>query len=123
MCIRDRSDGAQLPPHHADAIATRLEEIDIFDGVKRMDFEEAVKNGLIETMGDETDRKFMANVTAMINDRETVAKVADTFKLVYTPFHGCGYKLVPEALTALGIKHLIPVPEQMVIDGNFPRCV
>ncbi|MFR7893994.1 MAG: hypothetical protein ACLU38_07860 [Dysosmobacter sp.] len=53
------SDGAQLPPHHADAIAKRLEEIDIFDGVKRMDFEEAVKSGLIETMGDETDRKFM----------------------------------------------------------------
>ena len=117
------SDGAQLPPHHADAIAKRLEEIDIFDGVKRMDFEEAVKSGLIETMGAETDRKFMANVTAMINDRETVAKVADTFKLVYTPFHGCGYKLVPEALTALGIKHLIPVPEQMVIDGNFPTVV
>ena len=88
-----------------------------------MDFEEAVKSGLIETMGDETDRKFMANVTAMINDRETVAKVADTFKMVYTPFHGCGYKLVPEALTALGIKHLIPVPEQMVIDGNFPTVV
>ena len=117
------SDGAQLPPHHADAIAKRLEEIDIFDGVKRMNFDDAVKSGLIETMGDETDRKFMANVTAMINDRETVAKVADTFKLVYTPFHGCGYKLVPEALTALGIKHLIPVPEQMVIDGNFPTVV
>ena len=117
------SDGAQLPPHHADAIAKRLEEIDIFDGVKRMDFEEAVKSGLIETMGDETDRKFMANVTAMINDRETVAKVADTFKLVYTPFHGCGHKLVPEALTRLGIKHLLCVPEQMVIDGNFPTVV
>ncbi len=49
-----------------------------------MDFDEAVKAGLIETMGEETDRKFMANVTAMINDKETVAKVADTFKLVYT---------------------------------------
>ena len=71
-------------------------------------------------MGEETDRKFMANVTAMINDKETVAKVADTFKLVYTPFHGCGYKLVPEALRALGIKHLICEPKQMVIDGNFP---
>ena len=117
------SDGAQLPPHHADAIAKRLEEIDIFDGVKRMDFEEAVKSGLIETMGDETDRKFMANVTAMINDRETVAKVADTFKLVYTPFHGCGYKLVPEALRTLGIKHLICEPKQMVIDGDFPTVV
>ena len=117
------SDGAQLPPHHADAIAKRLEQIDIFDGVQRMDFDEAVKAGLIETMGDETDRKFMAHVTAMINDKETVAKVADTFKMVYTPFHGCGYKLVPEALKTLGIKHLICVPEQMVIDGNFPTVV
>mgnify|MGYP005758168515 FL=1 len=116
-------DGAQLPPHHADAIAAALEQIDVFDDIKRMDFDEAVKAGLIETMGDETDRKFMANVTAMINDKETVAKVADTFKLVYTPFHGCGYKLVPEALRALGIKHLICEPKQMVIDGNFPTVV
>ena len=117
------SDGAQLPPHHAEAIAKELTQIDIFDGVKRMAFDEAVKAGLIETMGDETDRKFMAHVTAMINDRETVARVADKFRLVYTPFHGCGYKLVPEALEALGIKHLICVPEQMVIDGNFPTVV
>ena len=113
-------DGAQLPPRHADAIAAALEQIDVFDGVKRMDFDEAVKAGLIETMGEETDRRFMANVTAMINDKETVAKVADTFKMVYTPFHGCGYKLVPEALRALGIKHLICEPKQMVIDGDFP---
>ena len=116
-------DGAQLPPHHADAIAAALEKIDVFDGIRRMDFDEAVKAGLIETMGDETDRRFMANVTAMINDKETVAKVADTFKLVYTPFHGCGYKLVPEALRTLGIKHLICEPKQMVIDGDFPTVV
>ena len=113
-------DGAQLPPHHADAIAKRLEEIDVFAGVKSMDYDEAVKAGLIEVLGEETDQRFMANVTSMINDKETVAKVADTFKLVYTPFHGCGYKLVPEALRALGIKHLICEPKQMVIDGNFP---
>ena len=116
-------DGAQLPPHHADTIAKRLTEIDIFTGVQRMDFDEAVRAGLIETMGEETDRKFMANVTAMINDKETVAKVADTFKMVYTPFHGCGYKLVPEALRTLGIQHLLCEPRQMVIDGNFPTVV
>ena len=116
-------DGAQLPPHHAAAIAAELEKIDIFTGVKRMDFDEAVKAGLIETMGDETDRKFMANVMDMVNDYDSVAKVADTFQVVYTPFHGCGYKLVPEALTRLGIKHLHCVPEQMVIDGDFPTVV
>ena len=116
-------DGAQLPPHHAAAIAAELEKIDIFTGVKRMDFDEAVKAGLIETMGDETDRKFMANVMDMVNDYDSVAKVADTFQVVYTPFHGCGYKLVPEALTRLGIRHLHCVPEQMVIDGDFPTVV
>ena len=116
-------DGAQLPPHHAAAIAAALEKIDIFTGVKRMDFDEAVKAGLIETMGDETDRKFMANVMAMVNDYDSVARVADTFQVVYTPFHGCGHKLVPEALTRLGIKHLHCVPEQMVIDGDFPTVV
>ena len=116
-------DGAQLPPHHAAAIAAELEKIDIFTGVKRMDFDEAVKAGLIETMGDETDRKFMANVMGMVNDYDSVAKVADTFQVVYTPFHGCGYKLVPEALTRLGIKHLHCVPEQMAIDGDFPTVV
>ena len=116
-------DGAQLPPQHADAIARELEQIDIFTGVKRMDFMDAVNIGLIEVMGEETDRKFMACVTAMINDRDAMAKVADTFKMVYTPFHGCGYQLVPEALRALGVKHLYCVPEQMVIDGNFPTVV
>ncbi|MBU5627765.1 phospho-sugar mutase [Oscillibacter sp. MSJ-2] len=116
-------DGAQLPPHHADAIARELEKIDIFAGVRRMDYDEAVSAGLIEVLGEETDQKFMANVTDMINDKETVARVADTFKMVYTPFHGCGYKLVPEALKALGIKHLLCEPRQMVIDGSFPTVV
>ena len=116
-------DGAQLPPHHADAIAEELSKIDIFDGVKTMPYDEGVKAGLIEVIGDETDRKFMANVTAQILDKEAVEKVADTFKLVYTPFHGCGYKLVPEALQTLGIKHLLCEPKQMVIDGDFPTVV
>ena len=116
-------DGAQLPPQHADAIAQELKGIDIFKDIRSMPFDAAVQAGLIETMGDEADRKFMAHVTAMINDRDSVAKVADTFKMVYTPFHGCGYKLVPEALHTLGIKHLLCEPQQMVIDGNFPTVV
>lgn len=117
------ADGAQLPPQHAAAIAAELEKIDIFTGVRRMDFDEAVKAGLIETMGEDTDRRFMDRVLAMINDKASVAKVADTFQVVYTPFHGCGYKLVPEALLALGIKHLWCVPEQMELDGDFPTVV
>ena len=116
-------DGAQLPPHHADAIAKRLEELDIFSDIRTMAYDDAVKAGLIEVLGEETDEKFLKNVMAQVNDAETVAKVADTFKLVYTPFHGTGHKLIPEALKRLGIKHLICVPEQMVIDGDFPTVV
>ncbi|WP_294551658.1 phospho-sugar mutase [uncultured Pseudoflavonifractor sp.] len=116
-------DGAQLPPHHASAIAAKMEELDLFDSIKRMDYDEAVKAGLITLMGAETDEKFLANVMGQVNDKAAVEKVADTFKMVYTPFHGTGYKLIPEALRRLGMKHVICVPEQMVIDGNFPTVV
>ena len=117
------ADGAQLPPQHAAAIAAQLEKIDIITGVKRMDFDEAVKAGLITLLGEETDKMFMTNVMAMVNDRSSVAQVANTFKVVYTPFHGCGWKLVPEALRGLGVKNLYCVEQQMVLDGTFPTVV
>ena len=117
------SDGAQLPPHHASAIAKKMEELDIFDDIKTMDYDKAVADGLITLMGEETDEKFLANVMAQVNDQAAVDQVADTFKMIYTPFHGTGYKLIPEALKRLGMKHVICVPEQMVIDGNFPTVV
>ncbi|MEG0441521.1 MAG: phospho-sugar mutase [Oscillospiraceae bacterium] len=116
-------DGAQLPPNHAAAIAKKMDELDIFADVKTMAYENAVKAGMITVLGAETDEKFMGHVLAQINDRESVAKVADTFKMVYTPFHGTGYKLIPEAIRALGVKHLFCVPEQMILDGNFPTVV
>ncbi|MEG1396527.1 MAG: phospho-sugar mutase [Oscillospiraceae bacterium] len=116
-------DGAQLPPNHAAAIAKKMEELDIFADVKTMHYDNAVKAGMITVLGGETDEKFMGHVLAQINDRESVAKVADTFKMVYTPFHGTGYKLIPQAIRALGVKHLFCVPEQMILDGNFPTVI
>ncbi len=113
------SDGAQLPPNHADEVAKIMRESDVFD-VTVADYDKAVADGLITLMGAETDEKFLANVMAQVNDQAAVDAVADTFKMVYTPFHGTGYKLIPEALKRLGMKHVICVPEQMVIDGNFP---
>ena len=116
-------DGAQLPPKHADQVAKKMKELDVFDCVKTMDYDEAVSKGLITLMGEETDEKFLANVMEQFNDKAVVEKMADTFTMVYTPFHGTGYKLIPEALKRLGMKHVICVPEQMVIDGNFPTVV
>ena len=106
-------DGAQLPPVHADEVAKKMKELDVFTSVKLSDYDQAVADGLITIMGAETDEKFLANVMAQANDPAVVAQVADTFKMVYTPFHGTGYKLIPEALRRLGMKHVICVPEQM----------
>ena len=116
-------DGAQLPPKHADQVAKKMKELDVFACVKTMDYDKAVAEGKIVLMGAETDEKFLANVMEQVNDQAVVEQVADTFKMVYTPFHGTGYKLIPEALRRLGMKHVICVPQQMVIDGNFPTVV
>ena len=113
-------DGAQLPPKHADEVARKMRELDVFTSVKTMDYNEAVSQGKITLLGEETDERFLSNVMEQVNDKAVVEQMADTFKMVYTPFHGTGYQLIPEALKRLGMKHVICVPEQMVIDGNFP---
>ena len=114
------SDGAQLPPQHAAAVAEKMSQLDIFKDVKRMDFDAAVEAGMVTVIGAETDEAFLSEVMKMSIDPAVVREVADDFKIVYTPFHGCGHKLVPEALRRLGVKHLYAEPKQMIIDGNFP---
>ncbi|MCR4935755.1 MAG: phospho-sugar mutase, partial [Oscillospiraceae bacterium] len=117
------SDGAQLPPNKAAAIAEEMERIDIFTGFRSMDPQDALAQGLLELIGTETDEAFLEQVLAQAIDREAVAQAADKLKIVYTPFHGAGHKLVPEALRRLGIRNLYPEPNQMVIDGDFPTVV
>jgi phosphoglucomutase len=114
------SDGAQLPPQHAAAVAKRMEELDIFADVATMDFDQALEKGTIEYIGAETDELFLQEVLAQVIDPACVRAVADKLQIVYTPFHGAGHKLVPEALRRLGLTHIHPVPEQMVMDGSFP---
>lgn len=113
-------DGAQLSPVHAGAVSKYIENIDIFEDVKTTDFDCAVKDGRITVVGEELDRAFMKNVLAQAVNPEVVGAVADDLKIVYTPLHGAGHKLVPEALRAIGLKNLVEVPEQMIIDGDFP---
>ena len=117
------SDGAQLPPERADKVAERMNATDVFAAPRRVDFDEAVEKGLIELIGEETDKAYMERVMAQAIEPDVVARVADELRIVYTPFHGCGHVLVPEALRRLGVKHLFPVDEQMVLDGNFPTVV
>ena len=117
------ADGAQLPPHHASAIAAKMTELDVFTAPKCVDFDTALAEGKILLMGAETDEAFLTQVMGQVNDKAAVEAVADTFKMVYTPFHGTGYKLIPEVLSRLGMKHVICEPNQMVPDGDFSTVV
>jgi len=113
-------DGAQLSPVHAGAVSKYIESIDIFADVKTTDTEAAIADGRIVMVGEELDRAFMKNVLAQSVNTDVVGEVADELKIVYTPLHGAGHKLVPEALRAIGLKHIELVDEQMIIDGDFP---
>ena len=93
---------------------------DIFDGVKRVDFDTAVADGRIEIVGTVIDDAFIQCVTSEAVDKNAIPSIADDLKVVYTPLHGCGHRLVPEVLRLCGLKHLYTVGSQMVIDGNFP---
>ena len=114
------ADGAQMAPEHAAKVADIMASIDIFKDVKRMELDEAISAGLVTMIGGEIDELYMQQVLAQSVGKSYVAKAADELKIIYTPFHGTGYKLVPEVLKRLGMKHVITVPEQMVIDGDFP---
>lgn len=113
-------DGAQLSPDHADIVLKEIRNSDIFDGVSVMPLKEAEEKGLLSYIGKEIDEKFISNVLKQSIYGDEVKEVADEFKIIYTPFHGAGYRIVPEVLHRLGFKNIICVPEQMVIDGNFP---
>ncbi len=113
-------DGAQLPPDHAATVLSEIEKLDIFRDVKRIDLETAKASGLVTVIGAEIDEKYLAAVQAQAVNPSAIAAVADDLKIVYTPLHGTGHRLVPEILRRVGLKHLFTVPEQMAINGNFP---
>ncbi len=113
-------DGAQLPPEHANTVYAEICKIDIFKDVKRINFDDAVAAGKIKILGEEMDNRYLARVREQLVNPDAVKKVADDLKIVYTPLHGTGHKLVPEILESIGLKHLYKVEEQFKIDGNFP---
>ncbi len=114
------ADGAQMAPDHAQKVSDVMESIDIFSDVNYMDYDQGSKEGLIVLMGEDMDEVYLGNVLSQSVGGSYVEKAGDELKIIYTPFHGTGYRLVPEVLKRLGMKHVMTVPEQMVIDGDFP---
>ena len=114
-------DGGQLPPDHADIVEAAINKIDIFTGVSGYDsdYNEMVEQGKIQIIGKDTDRKYLENVKSQCVRPEAIGQVPD-FKVVYTPLHGAGYKLVPEVLELLELKNLFTLKAQMSPDGDFP---
>ncbi len=114
------NDGGQAPLELSDKVLEVIGATDIFDNVKTMDFEAAKNSGLIEFFGEEFDEVYLKNVVAQQVNSDAVAKVADDFKIIYTPLHGSGNVPVRKMLDKVGFKHVLLVKEQLEPNGDFP---
>jgi len=111
-------DGGQITaPVDKDIVA----EVNKIEDPAQVRFQPApgIPQAPIEIMGEEVDELYLRDQLSLMLSPEAVKKHAN-LKIVYTPLHGCGVKLMPEALTRLGFTNIIHVPEQEVPDGNFP---
>lgn len=113
------SDGAQITsPVDKDIVA----EVNAITDPSMVKFEATDECGEIETMGAQMDEDYLNDILSLMLSPEARAKHTD-LKFVYTPLHGTGVRLVPEALKRLGFKNVYHVPDQDVSDGNFPTVM
>ena len=111
-------DGAQLTAPHDTAVIKEVNKI-ADPSMVRFGEEGASR---IQMMGEETDKVYLDSVLSLMLSPESIARHKD-IKLVYTPLHGTGVRLVPRALAQIGFTEVSPVADQMVSDGNFPTVV
>ena len=109
------TDGAQVTSPH---------DVNIIDEVAKITSNDQVLKGLnpenITILGEEFDKIYLDRIKQDVQlSPECVAKYHD-MKIVYTPLHGSGVRLVPESLKNFGFTNIIMVPEQAIVDGNFP---
>ena len=113
-------DGAQISPEQAKIVSSERAKFDVLDMSNIVDYDEGVKSGMIVELHSDFDEKYLAAVMETSIYSEAIRNVADELKVVYTPLHGAGYKLVPEIFKRVGLKHLYTVDEQMTPNGDFP---
>ncbi len=114
------SDGAQLGPDLAKIVLDEIEKTPIFGGAKMIDFDEGVKNGIIEIMGEDVEDSYLDRVEMQCINPELIKKSGKDMKFVYTPFHGSGLKPVLKIFKRVGFENVLVVAEQEKPDGNFP---
>jgi len=111
------NDGAQvIAPHDHNIIA----EVNAITSVKNINFK---KNpALIQILDESIDKEYIQDLLAISLSPEAIER-HNGIKIVYTPIHGTGGTLIPAALKAMGFTNIIHVPEQDVVDGNFPTVI
>lgn len=107
-------DGGQIISPHDKNIIKEAQKIRTIDEVK---FDGPAGN--IEILGEEFDEIYLNQVKSLSLSPEIIERNRD-IKIVYTPIHGTGVKLVPEVLRKFGFHNIFHVPEQDITDGNFP---
>lgn len=111
------ADGAQIIAPH---------DVNIIDNVNRIKDVAEIKfagdPSKIQIIGKEMDDAFLAAIKTLSLDPEVIKRHAD-LKIVYTPIHGTGVKLIPESLANYGFTNIIHVPEQDIPSGDFPTVV
>lgn len=107
-------DGGQIISPHDKNIINEVSKIQDIDEVKTNG-----NNEFIEIIGSELDEIYVSKIKELSLSPDIIEKHND-LKIVYTPIHGTGVKLVPKALHKLGFRNICNVPEQDVPDGNFP---
>ena len=113
------SDGAQITsPVDKDIVA----EVNAISDPSMVKFVPGEGAGRIEIMGEEVDNSYLDDILSLMLSPEAREKHKD-LKIVYTPLHGTGVRLVPMALKRLGFENIIHVPEQDVNDGDFPTVM
>lgn len=111
------ADGAQLSVENSQKVLDLVNEVNMFSSVRLCDFDEAVREGTIEYIGDELIEKYLKTVKS-----RSIEKVRGDFKVIYTPLNGTGNKPVREILKRIGIENVTVVPEQEFPDGSFPTA-
>jgi len=114
------SDGGQIPYPRDEEVITEVNAVEDFSAIPSMPMAEARAKGLLVRLDSELDDAYIANVKAQIVSPDTIQKVGDSFKIVYTPLHGTGGVHVPRVLREVGFKQVYVVPEQAAPDGAFP---
>ena len=113
-------DGCQMTDEAADIVYTEIQKTDILTGAKVMEFEEGIKAGLIEYVGDDCKEALYQAIEAR-SVRPGIC-AASGLKLVYSPLNGSGLVPVTRVLKDIGITDVTIVPEQQYPDGHFPTC-